>query len=346
MPPMITGRYFTELRRGSGEWPKLLDEEVTIAERLEGAGYHTAAFHSIAYLRSIYGFAQGFDHYDDSCTAVRAPARFRPTSDYVTDQTLDYVDAQRLGESEEPFFLWVYFGDPHSPYIFHKDFPRFGGWMKDVYDNEIAFTDHHIGRLFDGLEERGVLEDTLVLLTSDHGEGLDEEEDHGHRYHGAHLHDEVVRVPLLAWGAGVEPGRSATPVSLIDLAPTLNEVAGLEPDPDYFRGVSLVPWMLGQHDHPHPPVFFEKHKDTARPQKGMVLWPYKVVIKMPWYRLKIYDLEKDPRERHNLAKSMPEADRERLSGLLQHWTNNVLQPREPRPRPVAAAPEAASGGGG
>jgi arylsulfatase A-like enzyme len=335
VPPMITGRYFTELARSAGKWPALLEEEVTIAERLKAVGYRTAAFHSIAYLRSIYGFAQGFDHYDATCIKAREPARFRPTSDYVTDRTLAWVDETELRASADPWLLWVYYGDPHSPYIFHKDFPRFGGWMKDVYDNEVAFTDHHMGRLFDGLRERGLLDQTVVILTSDHGEGLDEEDDHGHRYHGPHLHEEVVRVPLLAWGPGLTPGRVDTPVSLIDLAPTFADLAGAPPAPDYFRGVSLVPWLIGDLERPHPPVFMEKHKDTARPQKAMVLWPYKVIVKMPYYRVKVFDLSEDPRERRDLAKTMPAEERERLVGLLGHWAKNVLEPRDPVERAEA-----------
>lgn len=330
VPPMVTGKYFTEIARTQGLWPRILEEEVTVAEELRDAGYHTAAFHSISYLRAQYGFGQGFDHYDSSVIFKRPNSRFKPTSDYVTDKVLEYVDSLPFceAEAESPFFLWAYYSDPHSPYIFHRGFPSFGPWMKDVYDNEIAYTDHHVGRLLDGLESRGLLEDTLIVLTSDHGEGLDEAEDHGHRYHGPNLHDEVVRVPLMVCGAGLEPRRVSTSVSLIDLAPTFLDVAGLERNPIH-RGVSLSPWLHGR-DPAHPPVFFEKHKDTALPQKGMVLWPYKVIVKMAYNQVQIYDLARDPRERFDLSDDLDPAARTRLVGLLNHWTNEVLETREPR----------------
>src|SRR5690606_14281634 len=132
----------------------------------------------------------------------------------------------------------------HSSYLFHKGFQKFGPTTKDAYDTEIVFTDHHIGRLLDGLSERGLLEDTVIVLTSDHGEGLDEAEDDGHRFHGPVLHDEAVRVPLIVAAPGLEPRRVDTPVSLIDLAPTLVDLASLEPFAEH-RGLSLRPWLEG-----------------------------------------------------------------------------------------------------
>jgi len=338
VPPMVTGKYFTEIARTEGLWPRILDEEVTVAEQLDEGGYHTAAFHSISYLRAMYGFSQGFDHYDSSVLFERPNSRFKPTSDYVTDKALAYVDGEAFAKQtdEDPFFLWVYYSDPHSPYIFHRGFPSFGPWMKDVYDNEVAYTDHHVGRLLAGLEARGLLDDTLIVLTSDHGEGLDEAEDHGHRYHGPNLHDEVVRVPLMVCGAGVVPRRVSTSVSLIDLAPTFVDIAGLDPSPSH-RGVSLDPWLRGR-DPAHPPVFFEKHKDSALPQKGMVLWPHKVILKMPYNQVKIYDLVRDPRERFDLAEDLAAPLRSRLVGLLNHWANEVLEVRDPLRVQTAQAP--------
>ncbi|MGB0591330.1 MAG: sulfatase-like hydrolase/transferase [Myxococcota bacterium] len=329
VPPMIIGKYFTEIARTDGKWPTILNEETTIAERLREGGYHTAAFHSIGYLAPRFGFAQGFAHYDASVLVERPRSRFKSTSDYVTDHALEYVDSLAFAEqeSEKPFFLWAYYSDPHSPYIFHRGFPSFGPWMKDVYDNEIAYTDHHVGRLLDGLEEQGLLENTLIVLTSDHGEGLDEAEDHGHRYHGPNLHDEVVRVPLMVCGAGVVPRRVSTSVSLIDLPSTFLDVAKLPIDAS-LRGVSLTHWLEGGNG-PHPPVFFEKHKGSALPQKGMVLWPYKVIIKMAYNEVQIYNLEDDPKERTNLHTILPTKTRGRLTGLLNHWTNEVLEARIP-----------------
>lgn len=326
VPPMLTGKYFTEIERTESKWPKVSLDEHLLAERLkEGANYHTLAWHSVGYFNPIYHFDQGYDHYDFSCIGARDPVQRSATGDYITDRVLSYVERNDLN-TPQPFHMWVYYSDPHSAYLFHDDFPRWGPHRSDAYDAEIAFTDHHIGRLIDGLQEKGLLENTVVVLTSDHGEGLDKEDDHGKLYHGPTLYDEVMRVPLLVWAPGLEPQRIKTPVSLIDLLPTFLELAGLPEDPE-LRGVSLVPWLAGERPE-HPPVFFEKHKSEALPQKGMVQWPFKVILVMPYNRVEIYNLEEDPRERNNLAKALPEAEREKLVGLLKYWSTHVIEEKE------------------
>lgn len=329
VPSMLTSKYFTEIRRTAGSWPRIHRDEVLVAELFDEAGYHTAAWHSVTYFAPLYGMNQGFDLYDDSPLRERHPWQRSATSDLVTDRVLEHVDSQAFAErpDDEPYFFWAYYGDPHSSYLFHDGFERFGPTTKDAYDAEIVFTDHHIGRLLEGLASRGLLDNTVVVLTSDHGEGLDAAEDHGHRFHGPVLYDEAMRVPLIVTGPGLAPRRVETPVSLIDLAPTLLDVAGLEAH-EAHRGVTLVPWLEGG-DGEHPPVFFEKHKEDALPQKGMVKWPYKVILVLPYNRLKVYDLEQDPGERDDLSKKLPEAEREALVGLLNYWSTQVLQPVEP-----------------
>ena len=328
IPPMLTSKYFTEIARTEGHWPKVKKEEVLMAERLKEAGYHTAAFHSISYLKGFYGFDQGFDHYDVTATKKRTPLH-DPTSDMVTDRALAYAQEGELA-SKGPWLLWAYYGDPHSPYLFHKSAPRFGPKIQDNYDNEIAFTDMHIGRLLEGLEARGLLDNTLVMLTSDHGEALYPKQDHGHRYHSANLYDELVRVPLIVSGPGVQAGRVKTPVSLVDVLPTFTELAGLGVDPA-FRGLSLLPWLRGENPV-HPPVFFEKHRRSDAAQKGMVWWPYKVIVVLPFKRYRVFNLEEDPRETKNLYKTLPAEERDRLIGMLTHWRKEVLKPVKMRNR--------------
>lgn len=320
VPPMMVGKYFTELDRTRGQWPAVGEHEKVISERLKEAGYHTAAFHSIAYMRKHNGLAQGFDHYDESLFTARPNPRWGPSSDYITDQALAYAEEGHL-DGEEPFFLWIYYSDPHSPYKCYEPFKHLAGDRKRRYDCEIAYTDHHLGRLLDGFEERGLFDNALFVLASDHGEGLDEEEDHGSLYHGPTLYDEVVRVPLLMRMPDGVAGRTRVPVSLIDLAPTFVEAAGLPPASG-LRGVSLMPYLRGE-DPPHPPVFFEKHKDEALPQKGMVAWPYKVIRKLPWGRPLIYDLSRDPKEKRNIRGQLSDDERERLEGMLSYWISTL-----------------------
>ena len=321
--PMLTSKWFTELHRTRGEWPRILEDEVFLAERLKALGYTSAAFHSIRYLRPMYGLNQGFDHYSVACLDQRGPPLKMISSDFITDETLAYADAHLVDHPDKPFFLWAYYGDPHSVYRSHPGF-AFGPLYRDRYDGEIAFADHHIGRLLEGLKARGLDRDLIVIMMSDHGEGLDPAKDHGTKYHSKNLYDELVHVPFLWAGAGMEHRRVATPVSLIDLVPTLLELIGAPPDPA-LRGTSLVPLMRGE-DAPHPPVFFEKHRAQDEPQKGMVLWPYKVIMVMPYSHVSIFDLAHDPHEQTDISRTMPKADRARLVGIFKHWATEILQP--------------------
>lgn len=328
--PMLTSKHFTEIERGRSEWPKIDDSETLLAERLDALGYITAAFHSIRYFREMYNIDQGFDHYSTKALDERGPPLRMVSADFITDEVLAWVDQTELKSKHEPFFLWAYYGDPHSQYVRHKGFKHFGPKYRDLYDHEIYFSDHHIGRLMDGLRERGLLEDTIVVLTSDHGEALDPAEDHGIKYHSKTLYDELIRVPLIISVPGIEPRRVATPVSLLDIAPTLIELAGADEVPEY-RGVSLVPWLVGE-DPPHPPVFFEKHRAIDDPEKGMIMWPYKIIVVSPLSHIRIFDLSKDPGEKTNIAKTMPEAQRDRLIGVFKHWATRVLKPTADNPR--------------
>jgi choline-sulfatase len=204
VPPLMIGKYFTEIDRDKYEWPTISKQETLLLERLDPLGYTSGAFHSIRYLRPYYRLNQGFDHYSDKSLDVRGPPLNMTSSDFITDEALAWVDEARLGE-HQPFFLWAYYGDPHSAYQRHPGFPVFSQQYRDLYDHEILFTDHHIGRLLDGLAERELTDDLIVVFTSDHGEALDREQDHGILNHSRNLYDELVRVPLIVSRAPASP---------------------------------------------------------------------------------------------------------------------------------------------
>lgn len=322
VPAMLTGKHFTEIHRSAAEWPRIEDDELLLSERLRDHGYFTAAFHSIVYLQDRYGFGQGFAHRDHTFFRARAPMWEVPTADYVTDRVLRFADQQDL-RGKAPFFVWAYYGDPHAPYI-RQDLPEGQYQVRSLYDGEVAFSDLHIGRLLDGLGQRGLLDDTLVILTADHGEGLDRKEDHGSKHHSKNLYDELIRVPLLVRGPGVVPRRVRAAVSLVDLVPTVLDLLGKAPEP-WLRGQSLLPYLRGE-DPPHRPIFAEKHRAEDDIQKAMVQWPYKVIMVLPYQQVSIYDLASDPREQRDLSGVLPAPERERLVGALTYWAGHVLRP--------------------
>ena len=188
---------------------------------------------------------------------------------------------QREQPSNRPLFLYLHFHGPHTPYAPPAPFDRAFGerpvdqrltrpprpWagpdalsdedrhqMVVQYDGEIRWHDDGLRTLMAGLDESGRLENAVVVVTSDHGEAFGE---HGAWGHNAALFDEITRIPLMFWSSdgGIAAGRSSTPVSLIDLAPTLLDLAGLE-SPPAFDGGSLAPWIRGERTDSRV-VFFE-----------------------------------------------------------------------------------------
>ena len=194
----------------------------TIAERFSQRGFSTAAVVSSFVLGRSFGLDQGFARYDDAFAEM-------PGAD--PEKTADAAErsaAARIGSDAlvPPFFLWVHFYDPHDPYVAPE--PYDGRFRSDPYAGEVAFMDAAIGRLLQALAAKGLAAETLVVAVADHGEGLGE---HGEPTHGYFLYDSTLRVPLILAGPGVPPGLVVSgSVTLADLAPTLLEALGLEPD--------------------------------------------------------------------------------------------------------------------
>ena len=283
----------------------------------------------------------------------------------VADLALDL--AARLEADERPFFLWVHFLDPHFPYRppepfserFQDDEHHDPDALIDIdtrtrskqmlgigyrqvldgrrdlsfyvarYDAEIAYVDSEIERLVDGLGENGLLDQTLIAVTSDHGESLGEH--HYYFDHGRFAFQASLRVPLLLHYPGVvPPGVVEEPVELIDLAPTLLQFAGLEIDGERWQaGRSLLPRLLGQEPESTPAVAFSEagYAERARWQRAVQDGRFKLVVAphpkaRRWYpgegQFVLYDLDQDPGETADVSAAFPD-DRQRLRGELTAW---------------------------
>lgn len=275
----------------------LRPEEATLAEELRRAGFATAAMIAAYVLESRFGLAQGFDRYDDTLDKPQGYTTFRSeiTAERVYDKFRRWLD----GAQASPFFCWVHFYDPHSPYAPPAPYrARFAG---DLYRGEIAFMDETIGRMRHDLEERGLLENTLVVVAGDHGEGFGE---HGEREHGVFCYEETLRVPLIfrlpRLFAG---GRTVTrPVGLIDVLPTVLDLCGL-PRPGGVQGRSLAPLLRSAKEEGAPPLplYFESLYGMEEmgwaPLSGLLSGSWKY-ISLP--RPELYDLAADPLEKNNL----------------------------------------------
>jgi arylsulfatase A-like enzyme/Flp pilus assembly protein TadD len=297
---MLTGLYpLSHGVRDNGAF-SLPTGVTSLAEVLNEAGYTTGGFIGAFVLDSRFGLDQGFDVYDDDMKGGRQLSAFgyvERTADEVTRAAAGWIDS-----AEEPFFAFVHYYDPHTPYEAPEEFRK--RHMRSPYDAEIAFTDREVGMLLDALAERGLTERTLIVFVSDHGEGLGE---HGESTHGYLVYEPTLRVPFIIrlpeksdLADIVSPGeRISVPARLIDLMPTVLDILGLAP-PE-MDGRSLLPALRGESV---PPVF--SYFETFYPYFAYRWSPLRGVRFNEWKYIlgpeeELYNLKDDRAEAVNLA---------------------------------------------
>ena len=207
------------------------DEFLTLAEHLKHSGYRTGAVIGAFPLDSRFGLDQGFDFYDDDFKKRGAPKHA------VGERRAEVVTqiAQRwLDEQASPWFLWMHIWDPHFPYDAPE--PFLSQYQKKPYDGEVAYVDSVLGTFLHHMTERDVMDKTLVVVTSDHGESLG---DHGEKTHGMFAYNSTIWVPLIFRIPGIQPRKSSQQVSHIDIFPTVCDVLGIG-KPDALQGCSLL----------------------------------------------------------------------------------------------------------
>ena len=287
----------------------------TLAERLSVAGYSTFGITANGHLATELGFHRGFDLYEclGFATAGRVKRRVRQLAPIVRRETA-------------PLFVWIHLFDPHAPYRArepwltefwpvglprHPKLETLGvvgaggefvfddekrGYLEALYDGEIRHTDRAVEEIARML---GGLDDAIWVIGSDHGEELG---DHGGYGHGRTLYEETIRVPLMVRAPGIaDAGRVVDQaVSLIDLMPTLMELAGIDPDLG-LPGRSLVPLLHGS-VFEDSPAFADLTQGAH--QRAVLSESFKLIddgIRHP----RLFDLVDDPRERHDLAFDDP-----------------------------------------
>jgi arylsulfatase A-like enzyme len=278
--------------------PPLPEENLTLAEVLKQNGYATAAFTAAFVVDSFFQLNQGFDtYYDnfpprDSSLAPGEESGLQRRADEVLAPALGWLDKT----AEKKFFTWLHFYDPHHPY--DPPEPYRSQNRGRPYDGEIAYVDSVIGKLFRFLSERGLSEQTVIAIVSDHGEALGE---HGESYHGYYLYDSTLRVPFVLSVPGLNNHvrEIHLPVSLLDVAPTLLQVLGI-PRPVQMQGRSLLASILGREQNPEQ-IYSESL--FANLHFG---WGTLHALRLGHHKLiqsnkpELFDLEKDPGEKINL----------------------------------------------
>jgi arylsulfatase A-like enzyme len=314
----------------------LAPERVTLAEALRAAGYATAAFTEDAYLVAGNGFDRGFDVYRENRSEESASPGF--AAETFADAT-SWLSAH----ATEPFFLFVHTYQVHEPYTPPRGYAGLftDGDQVDEhqqalanYEREVRYTDDLFGGVLDALETGGVAERTILVVTSDHGEGFAE---HFWSGHGFDLHDEALLVPLLVRAPGLVPaGRVVEEqVGLVDLTPTLLDLVGLPPPPDV-QGRSFARLLTGR-----GAAFEERPVVCAALTKSESVrtrrWKYVTAPQGELY----YDVAADPLEQRDRAAADP-AGVAAARAVLEAAHAACTQWNEAHPR--GAPPTGAAGG--
>jgi arylsulfatase A-like enzyme/predicted Zn-dependent protease len=300
----------------------------TLAETLKEKGYETAAFVSAFVLDSAFGLDQGFDLYDDEVASEPGSAGTiaERRGERVASSFVSWMERR---PADRPFFAWLHFFDPHLPYS-----PP--GPFEASYDGEIAYVDAQVGRVLEALEAKGVAGDTLLVITSDHGESLGE---HGEKSHGFFVYDATLRVPLILKSVRSLPegARIASPVRSIDILPTVLEAVKISV-PDETEGRSLLPLLAGEAVEP-PPVYAECYVSELN-----FGWAPLVALREDYYkyidapRPELYRLDADPGETTNLVDAEPERAarmRSSLLALVEELPESLSSRDQPDPETVA-----------
>lgn len=313
---LMSGRLPSETGVRDNVSPSAIPDLPLLAEVLRGAGFETAAFVSSIVVSAATGLDRGFSVYSDDFETDAGDPGFLNTAQRRGDTTLAEAlawleDTARSGSrtAGSRIFLWLHLFDPHDPY--EPPEPYASRYADRPYAGEVAWTDELVGRLDAALHrppggiaggdlQSGLAGDTLLVVVADHGEGLGE---HDEPLHGFFVYETTLHVPLIVRGPGVAPGtRLAGAAGLVDLYPTILELAGVAPPAGTeLSGRSLAPALRGGAEPPPAPVYAESlvarlrfgWSDLRVVRDGR--WKY---IRAP--RPELYDLADDPGETRNV----------------------------------------------
>jgi arylsulfatase A-like enzyme len=289
---------------------------------LKGAGYRTAAIVPNFGMLSKEGIGldRGFESYDSE-----TPITYRGGSMQGFPGEQQVARASRLLDKfrrkKTPFFLWLHLVEPHFRYDLHPDAPRFGNKPQDLYDSEIWTADQRIGELWEKLGELDLQEDTIFIVSGDHGEEFSE---HGKRFHGSNLFEPQVRTLLLMRIPKHKGRRVAAPVNLNEIPPALLNVLGLKKDFERLRSRNVLPLVNGA-DHLPGQVtveLFDGWRHSSY-QVAMLEGQNKVMWSEIGNFSRTFDLQSDPQERSPIAA--PDPEQERLMQQLHEYVEGAAK---------------------
>ncbi len=297
-PSLLAGRFPSNIHwldlRTKYPYTVSHGDNVYLAEAVHAAGIHTAMVVAFGYAERSR-FDQGFAE-KKVMPASKAPHEVNGAK--IVDAAIALLDTPH----PEGTLLWIHFYEPHAPYVHHQGELDQGDGEWEKYLSEVAYVDHALGRLFGELDRRGLADRTAIIFAADHGEEFGE---HGGKRHGD-LYPEDLHIPLLVAVPGQEPRAVDTPVSLIDVAPTIAELLGVR-IPDSFDGRSLVPAIEGEALAPAP-VFAELIPDRKVKRRlfTVIDGGWQLIVDFALGARELYHLDDDPGAQHNRLIDAPD----------------------------------------
>lgn len=267
-------------------WSDPLQEQFeTLPEFLKSHGYATYGCISMYGLGEGSGLDQGYDIFNGEISE-NVDVFNGTTSSLVTDSGIEALNSLK----NDLFFVWLHYYDPHDEYLNHDEYD-FGRRKEDNYDEEIAFTDHHIGRLLKHLYKTGLMDRTIVVIVADHGEALGERSAWGH---SSTLFEEVMHIPLIIYIPGFTGQMVEPVVAETDIAPTLIRLIGLSV-PDFYSGIPISFDENGFNPAANRTVMMENYlNDECR--QGIYKKPWKLLFECNVKEYSLFNLESDPVE--------------------------------------------------
>ena len=329
---ILTGLYpFRHGVRANGFY-RLGEEQVSVAEMFQAKGVATAAVIGAFVLDHSFGLNQGFDTYEDDMGKRAGAGQANPLerrADDVTQSALGWLREH----GDRRFFLWVHYFDPHFPYEPPPAYALYGSDDRGRYRGEIAYMDANVGRLVAALKELKLYDRTAIVAAGDHGEAFGE---HGELGHGLCMYNSTLRVPLVVRLPRVEGVSSARGrrvagrVSLVDVAPTLLELAGIEAAVS-FDGRSLVLCLGGKGEAPDRRLYAETAEGKLTrgwsQLSGIYAGEWKYILAP---RPELYDLAADPGEERNQAPALSARASELEAELVRLVSQAPPRPAAPR----------------
>ena len=302
IPALLGSRPPSFFKMGRDQTP--VNTERLLTESLRDGRFHTALFANVT-IFFVRGLSQGAytKNYDTSHYTIHGA---KPGAAHLTDGLIKHIDRWRKGQLKprrDRFMLWGHYYDPHEPYFELEGYPA--GNDHQRYIEIVRSVDRELGRLYKALKDRQLLEETVIVITADHG---DEFGDHGHRFHGKTLYDEMVKVPLLIYSPQYEGRKISDVFSHLDVAPTLLSHLGLKAE-DRFMGRDWDTELRSKQALKDSQAFFEVLPDQnyARHLVGLRRGEMKLIAHVDRNAFELYNLREDPEERYNLADQPTES---------------------------------------